>query len=171
MSNILTASVKPDCWLACSSCFWRGIPAPGMYPAWGKEIFSSKQPFMTNTELTFWMLIAIWSLQQWKRSGNTRTVTREELTWLRGEVTVYRVTRLLVGEVLHGLKRRRSCVKRKASVVVKKNCFYNHNIPHSWCPHHWTALIVALQPLTDICALPLIWELLAKLTGTDGPGA
>lgn len=28
------ASVKPDCWLACSSCFWRGIPAPGMYPGW-----------------------------------------------------------------------------------------------------------------------------------------
>lgn len=50
-------------------------------------------------------------------------MTREELTWLRGEVTVYRVTRLLVGEVLHGLKRRRSCGKRKASVVVKKNCF------------------------------------------------
>lgn len=33
MWNGLTASVKPDCWLACSSCFWRGIPAPGMYPA------------------------------------------------------------------------------------------------------------------------------------------
>lgn len=48
-------------------------------------------------------------------------MTTGELTWLRGEVTVYRVTRLLVGEVLHGLKRRRSCGKRKATVVVKKN--------------------------------------------------
>ena len=28
----LTVSVKPDCWLACSNCFWRGIPAPGMNP-------------------------------------------------------------------------------------------------------------------------------------------
>lgn len=33
LNFVLTASVKPDCWLACSSCFWRGIPAPGMYPA------------------------------------------------------------------------------------------------------------------------------------------
>lgn len=29
----LTASVKPDCWLACSSCFCREMPAPEMKPA------------------------------------------------------------------------------------------------------------------------------------------
>lgn len=36
----LTASVKPDCWLACSSCFWRGIPAPGMYPGEDEQSFN-----------------------------------------------------------------------------------------------------------------------------------
>lgn len=38
-------------------------------------------------------------------------MTTEELTWLGGEMTVDGVARL--GEVLHGLKRRRTCGRRK----------------------------------------------------------
>lgn len=41
--------------------------------------------------------------------------TREELTRLGGEVTVDGVARLLVGEILHGLKRRRTCGRTKAT--------------------------------------------------------
>lgn len=42
-------------------------------------------------------------------------MTAGELTRLGGEVTVDRVARLLVGEVLHGLKRRRTCWRTKAT--------------------------------------------------------
>lgn len=46
------------------------------------------------------------------------TTTTDELTRLGGEVTVDGVASLLVGEVLHGLKRRRTCGRTKA----KKLC-------------------------------------------------
>lgn len=41
-----------------------------------------------------------------------------ERTRLGGEVAVDWVTRLLVGEVLHGLKRRRTCWKTKEAQVL-----------------------------------------------------
>lgn len=47
-----------------------------------------------------------------------------KLTWLRGEVTVDGVARLLVGEVLHGLKRRRTCGRTTVT--------YNHHYSIMW---------------------------------------
>lgn len=49
----------------------------------------------------------------------TQQMTTEELTRLGGEVTVDGVARLLVGEILHGLKRRRTCGRTKAIYIIR----------------------------------------------------
>ncbi len=52
-------------------------------------------------------------------------MTAGKLTGLGGEVTVDGVARLLVGEVRHGLERRCTCARTKATLSS-----YNHNTPH-----------------------------------------
>lgn len=97
-SNGFTESVKPDCWLACSSCFWRGILALERNP-----VIGNSREFKHRSFITYWY----WEKHQILTASNKCAAkNNNELvsTWLRSKVAVDSVTLWLMGQVGHGLK-------------------------------------------------------------------